>query len=245
MSFSSFSSLSDYASYAKNVAAQATTLVAGSELEKKLAEATSNEPWGASGTMLSELARATFSYEDFKVVMNAVWRNLQLTGSLWRVVYKTLNLLDHMLRNGSDRVIEDARDHLRELKALQKFEYIDGEGKDSGVNVREKAKQIVELLNNEAQLNEERDKARGVRNRYTGVSASDMGIQPNKSAPPASSKPGWSDDDFKFSADRSRSSSTAANSASLTSMMSGVFSTVTEYAQVNEFVWTKRASSRS
>ena len=99
MSFSSFSSLSDYASYAKNVAAQATTLVAGSELEKKLAEATSNEPWGASGTMLSELARATFSYEDFKVVMNAVWRNLQLTGSLWRVVYKTLNLLDHMLRS--------------------------------------------------------------------------------------------------------------------------------------------------
>ena len=30
----------------------ATTLVAGSDLEKKLAEATSNEPWGASGVPL-------------------------------------------------------------------------------------------------------------------------------------------------------------------------------------------------
>ena len=156
----SLSTLTDYASYAKNVAVTATTLVAGSELEKKLAEATSNEPWGASGTMLSELARATFGYEDFKVIMAFVWKNLQLTGSLWRVVYKTLNMLDHMIRNGSDRVIEDARDHLREIKGLQKFEYIDPEGKDSGVNVREKAKQIVELLGNEELLNEQREKAR-------------------------------------------------------------------------------------
>ena len=64
-----FSSLTDSLQYAKNVAVTATTLVAGSELEKKLAEATSNEPWGASGTMLAELARATFSYEDFKTFM--------------------------------------------------------------------------------------------------------------------------------------------------------------------------------
>ena len=177
MSFgTSFGALADYASYAKNVASQATTLVAGSELEKKLAEATSNEPWGASGTMLAELARATFSYEDFKTIMAFTWKNLQLTGSLWRVVYKTLNMLDHMIRNGSDRVIEDARDHLSKIKALQKFEFIDPEGKDSGANVREKAKQIVELLGNEENLNAEREKARSSRNRYTGVSAKDMGV---------------------------------------------------------------------
>ena len=39
----------DVSSYAKNAVQNATTLVAGSDLEKKLAEATSNEPWGASG----------------------------------------------------------------------------------------------------------------------------------------------------------------------------------------------------
>eukprot|EP00965_Chrysotila_dentata_P022711 752496-Pleurochrysis_carterae.AAC.1 len=57
---------SDMASYAKNAASTASTMVAGTELEKKLAEATSNEPWGASGTMLSEISQATFNYEDFK-----------------------------------------------------------------------------------------------------------------------------------------------------------------------------------
>ena len=39
----------DMASYAKNAASQASVLVAGTDLDKKLAEATSNEPWGASG----------------------------------------------------------------------------------------------------------------------------------------------------------------------------------------------------
>ena len=42
-------SVSDIASYAKNAAQTATTMVAGSDLERKLAEAMSNEPWGASG----------------------------------------------------------------------------------------------------------------------------------------------------------------------------------------------------
>merc|ERR1719329_1812062 len=130
----------DVTSYAKNAVQNATTLVAGSELEKKLAEATSNEPWGASGTLSAEIARFTYGYDDFKAVMILIWRNLALTGSLWRVVYKTLNLLEYLLRHGSERVIEDARDHMRDLKRLQKFEYVDPEGKDCGINVREKAR---------------------------------------------------------------------------------------------------------
>ena len=122
-------------SYAKQAATAATTMVAGTELDKKLAEATTNEPWGASSTLLSEISRATYGYDDFKTVMVLVWKNLLLTGSLWRVVYKTLNLLDYIVRNGSERVIEDCRDHMRDLKALQKFEFIDPEGKDTGINV--------------------------------------------------------------------------------------------------------------
>ena len=243
-----YGKMTDLAGYARNAAVQATTLVAGSELEKKLTEACSNEPWGASGTMLSELARATFSYDDFKTVMTFVWKNTQLTGSLWRVCYKTLNLLDHLIRNGSDRVIEDARDHQRELKALQKFEFVDPEGKDCGVNVREKAKQIIEILGNDEQLNEERDKARASRNRYTGASARDMGVADASPAPAAQLK-GFSDDDFKFAADRGKNSSVSSVSSympstGLSSYMSGAFSTVSEYAQVRSslYVLAQRAA---
>lgn len=95
------------------------------------------------GTLLSEIARATFSYDDFKTVTDYVWRNVELSGALWRVVYKSLNLLDYLLRHGSERCIEDARDHTRELKRLLKFEFIDAAAgaKDQGANIREKAPQ--------------------------------------------------------------------------------------------------------
>ena len=161
--FSSFSSMTDVAAYARNTAMTASTLVMGSELERKLQEACSNEPWGASGTMLAELSKSTFQYDDFSTIMSFVWRNLQLTGSLWRVVYKALNLLEHLLRNGSGRVIEDARDHLSLLKGLSKFEFRDAEGKDCGANVKERARLIVELLNDDARLTEEREKAKAAR----------------------------------------------------------------------------------
>ena len=199
--------------------------------------------------MLSDLARATFSYDDFKTVMTFVWKNLQLTGSLWRVVYKTLNLLDHLVRNGSERVIEDARDHLRELKALQKFDFVDPDGKDTGVNVREKAKQIIEILGNEEALNEERDKAKTARNRYTGVSAQDMGAEDTRPAPKAANVKGFSDDDFKFAADRGRSGSpavsTLGSAAGLSSMLGTAFSTVSEYAQVSRSATASETDMRA
>ena len=84
---------------------------------------------------MTDIARCTYGYDDFKSVMALVWKNTQLSASLWRVIYKTLNLLDYLLRHGSERVIEDARDHIRDLKKLQKFEYVDGDGKDCGLNV--------------------------------------------------------------------------------------------------------------
>ena len=40
--------------------ASASTKVTGTELEKKIAEACSNKPWGASSTMLSEIAQSTY-----------------------------------------------------------------------------------------------------------------------------------------------------------------------------------------
>jgi epsin len=42
------------------VALSVRVKVTGTELEKKIAEACSNKPWGASSTMLSELAQCTY-----------------------------------------------------------------------------------------------------------------------------------------------------------------------------------------
>lgn len=47
---------------------------------------------------------------------------------------KALQLLDYLMKHGSSRVVENAREHTYDLKALLKFRYIDEKGKDQGVN---------------------------------------------------------------------------------------------------------------
>jgi epsin len=60
------------------------------------------------------------------------------------------------------------------IKTHTDFQYINPEtGKDEGLNVREKAKGLVDLLGNPGLLKFERDKARANKNKYVGISAQD------------------------------------------------------------------------
>ena len=38
-------------------------------------------------------------------------------GKQWRNIYKALTLLEYLIRNGSERVISDAKDHVYEIKS--------------------------------------------------------------------------------------------------------------------------------
>jgi len=87
----------------------------------------------------------------------------------WRQIYKALQLLEFLVKNGSERVIDDARSHLTLLKMLRQFHYIDQNGKDQGVNVRNRAKELAELLSDVDRIRAERKKARATRNKYSGV----------------------------------------------------------------------------
>lgn len=87
----------------------------------------------------------------------------------WRQIYKALQLLEFLIKNGSERVIDDARSHLTLLKMLRQFHFIDANGKDQGVNVRNRAKELAELLSDVDRIRAERKKARSTRNKYTGV----------------------------------------------------------------------------
>lgn len=54
--------------------------------------------------------------------------------SEWRQIYKALQLLEYLVKNGSERVIDDARSHLSMIKILRSFHYIDEKAKDQGLN---------------------------------------------------------------------------------------------------------------
>lgn len=94
----------------------------------------------------------------------------------WRQIYKALQLMEFLVKNGSERVIDDARSHLSLLKMLRQFHYIDQNGKDQGINVRNRSKELVDLLSDVERIRSERKKARATRNKYSGHEGGSGGI---------------------------------------------------------------------
>ncbi|KAF5094507.1 hypothetical protein D0Z03_002067 [Geotrichum reessii] len=69
-----------------------------------------------------------------------------------RNVCKSLTVLDYLLRNGSDGAVLWIKDNIHLIRTLNQFEYVDDDGRDHGKYVREKSKELVELVSNETQL---------------------------------------------------------------------------------------------
>ncbi|EME46171.1 hypothetical protein DOTSEDRAFT_70234 [Dothistroma septosporum NZE10] len=140
------------------------------EMEAKVREATNNEPWGASSTMMQEIANGTFNYQLLNEIMPMIYKRFtEKSAEEWRQIYKALQLMEFLIKNGSERVIDDARSHLSLLKMLRQFHYIDQNGKDQGINVRNRSKELTDLLSDVDRIRQERKKARQTKNKYGGV----------------------------------------------------------------------------
>ncbi|XP_035929385.1 epsin-2 isoform X5 [Halichoerus grypus] len=145
-----------------------------SEAEIKVREATSNDPWGPSSSLMTEIADLTYNVAAFSEIMSMVWKRLNDHGKNWRHVYKALTLLDYLIKTGSERVAQQCRENLFAVQTLKDFQYIDRDGKDQGINVREKSKQLVALLKDEERLKAERAQALKTKERMAQV-ATGMG----------------------------------------------------------------------
>ncbi|XP_063107422.1 epsin-3 isoform X2 [Cavia porcellus] len=151
-----------------------------SEAEIKVREATSNDPWGPPSSLMAEIADLTFHTVAFAEVMGMLWRRLNDSGKNWRHVYKALTLLDYLLKTGSERVAHQCRENLYTIQTLRDFQYVDRDGKDQGVNVREKVKQVMALLRDEERLRQERTLALKTKERMAlegaGIGSGQLGF---------------------------------------------------------------------
>ncbi|XP_069399229.1 epsin-3 isoform X4 [Ovis canadensis] len=158
-----------------------------SEAEIKVREATSNDPWGPPSSLMSEIADLTFNTVAFAEVMGMLWRRLNDSGKNWRHVYKALTLLDYLLKTGSERVAHQCRENLYTIQTLKDFQYVDRDGKDQGVNVREKVKQVMALLKDEERLRQERTHALKTKERMalegTGIGSGQLGFSRARGSP--------------------------------------------------------------
>lgn len=158
---------------------KATNMVMNyTEMEAKVREATNDVAWGPPGQLMQEIAQATFSYDHFPEVMGMLWKRiLQDNKRCYRRPYKGLLLLDYLVRNGSERVVTSAREHIYDLRSLENYSFIDEIGKDQGVNVRQKVKDLIDFIQDDERLREERKKAKKAKDKYIGLSGESLGFR--------------------------------------------------------------------
>ncbi|CAD5215502.1 unnamed protein product [Bursaphelenchus okinawaensis] len=136
-----------------------------SDAQVKVREATSNDPWGPTTALMSEIADLTHNPMSFTEIMSMIWKRLNDHGKNWRHVYKSLVLLDYLVKCGSDKVAQQCKENIYSIETLKDFQHIE-ENRDQGLNVREKAKQMMALLNDEERLKNERARFQMTRKRF-------------------------------------------------------------------------------
>jgi len=132
-----------------------------SDIEVKVREATSNDPWGPTSTLMAEIARATNDYQEYPKLFHRLWQRLNDVEHVMHV-QKALILVDYLLRNGAERFINDAKRRARDIAQLKRFKHYDEKNNDDAKEARNKAKLVYDLLMNDKQLAEERQKAKKI-----------------------------------------------------------------------------------
>ena len=159
-----------------NAAALKVDALQGSEIEKTVKEATSNANWGVSSSLKNQIADGTNDYQAFREIMGVLWKRMgDKSGANWRVVYKSLDLVMHLIKFGHERVTEEVRDHQMVLRPLLDFHYFDPEtGNDRGRGIRTLTKQIFELLKDAQALAKLRQEAAKQRQKLQGINSTSV-----------------------------------------------------------------------
>ncbi|KAL7719039.1 Epsin-2 [Entamoeba marina] len=137
------------------------TLYGLTDAQDFLREATNNEQWGPTSKQQQKIIQYTFHYKECREVMDYLYKRLYEDGKHWREIYKSLLVLDNILKNGSDEAVNIAVSRVVDVKTLQ-------------INVRERSKQILELLTDSDYLKQVRDDSKNQKKDYGGV-GSDTG----------------------------------------------------------------------
>ncbi|XP_055689286.1 epsin-2 isoform X2 [Lutzomyia longipalpis] len=166
-----------------------------SDAQVKVREATSNDPWGPSATLMAEIADLTYNVVAYSEIMAMIWKRLNDHGKNWRHVYKALILLEYLIKTGTEKVAQQCKENVFAIQTLREFQYLE-EGKDQGLHVREKAKLLVTLLKDDERLKNERAKALKAKERFA-QHASGFGSDGSIDGPTHRESSGWHDTDSR------------------------------------------------
>ena len=105
--------------------------VSKADLEKKLAEATTNETGFANISLLNEISSRTDDSEYCKIIVNYCMKILSLKPKFWKRILRDLNLIEHIVKTGSQNFVDEIKDKRDKLRDLNSFTY-EEDDKDRG-----------------------------------------------------------------------------------------------------------------
>ena len=101
---------------------------------------------------IDELIKKSDSDDDVEVIMAYMIKKLNLKFEKWKKIYKTLKLLENLLKGGNMKIVYKMKYYKELIDTLSEFKY----AVNGAENIREKAKKIYALLDNDDLLKEER-----------------------------------------------------------------------------------------
>lgn len=118
-----------------------------SHAELKVREATCNDPKVDTPpeSLMSEIAELASDPEAFAKIMKVLWKRLDDRGKLWLHVYKSLIVLEYLIKNGNDKVVQQCKERNNIFKTLNAFEYTE-KGNDYGRRVQGQVLKLQKLL---------------------------------------------------------------------------------------------------
>ena len=101
------------------------------ELEKKINEATVNEMGLPSISLLNEISSRSDELEESKVISKYCIKILSLKPKMWKRIFRSLSVIEHVLKTGSQNFVELIKEERDRIKDLFEFKY-EEDDKDKG-----------------------------------------------------------------------------------------------------------------
>ncbi|KAF3641112.1 putative U-box domain-containing protein 33-like [Capsicum annuum] len=126
-------------------------------------EATNGTPGAPDTKTLKIIAKAAFEVDDYWRIVGILHKKLSsFDKKNWRVSYKAVIVLEHLLTHGPESVAEEFQSDKDVIREMESFQLIDEKGFNWGLNVRKKSERILKLLEDVQLLKEERNKSRKI-----------------------------------------------------------------------------------
>ncbi|KAL8057431.1 hypothetical protein ABFX02_04G182900 [Erythranthe guttata] len=132
-------------------------------------EATNGSPGGPDAHNLKTITSAAFEVDDYYRIVDILHKRLvSFTLGNWRASYKALIVLEHLLTHGPERVAEEFQCDIDVITKMESFQHIDDKGYNWGLNMKKKSRRVLDILEKETLLKQERDEARKITREIQG-----------------------------------------------------------------------------